>query len=175
MNIKHFARNAAAAILSTIVVASITGCQQVGNPTAPDAVAGNNGNGSSDLTVEASFCVSEINRLRATVGAPALAQSGTVVAFSNEAAQIDGAAHETHKHFRETNGGRGASRAQNEIPWWNLSDWGSVRTVIRQGLATEWAEGPGGSHYENMTGRYTEVACGISIKNNEVTVTQDFR
>jgi uncharacterized protein YkwD len=173
MNITTLARTAGAVLLSTIVVASVTGCSKMGNPTAPDAVT--TGNGSADVAADLAFCVSEINRLRATVGAPALAQSGTIEAFSSEAAQVDGAAHETHKHFRDTNGGRGAAMAENEIPWWNLSDWGSVHAVIRQGLSIEWAEGPGGSHYENMTGRYTEVACGISVKGNEVTVTQDFR
>jgi hypothetical protein len=49
-----------------------------------------------------------------------------------------------------------------------------VRTIVQQGLAQEWAEGPGGSHYENMRGNFSEVACGISINNGEVTVTQDF-
>ncbi len=175
MNIKPLARITGALLLSTIVVGGTTACQQAGNPAAPDTVGGNAGNGTTDIAAGLAFCVSEINRLRSTVGAPALAQSGAVEAFSTEAAQIDGAAHETHKHFRETNGGSGASRAQNEIPWWNLSDWGSVQNVIRQGLSTEWAEGPGGSHYENMTGRYTQVGCGIAVKGNEVTVTQDFR
>jgi uncharacterized protein YkwD len=175
MNIQTLPRIAGAVLLSTIVIGSVTGCQQVGNPTAPDAAVANGGNATADMSADLAFCVSEINRLRATVGAPALAQSGTIETFSNEAAQIDGGAHETHKHFRDTNGGHGTAMAENEIPWWNISDWSSVHNVIRQGLATEWAEGPGGSHYENMTGRYTQVACGISVKGNEVTVTQDFK
>jgi hypothetical protein len=83
--------------------------------------------------------------------------------------------HVAHKHFRDTNGGNGTATAENEIPWWSLSQWGSVRSIVRQGLAMEWAEGPGGGHYENMTGHYTHVACGFSVRNDEVTVTQDFR
>ena len=30
-------------------------------------------------------------------------------------------------------------------------------------------------HFDNMTGNYTEIGCGISVSNGEVTVTQDFR
>jgi hypothetical protein len=127
------------------------------------------------LNADAGFCVDEINRLRSTVGAAPLLRDENVEAFSNDAARVDGDAHEVHKYFRETVGGNGMSRAENEIPWWSLYDWGSVRTIVKRGLAVEWAEGPGGGHYENMTGGYTSVACGISIKNGEVTITQDFR
>ena len=52
---------------------------------------------------------------------------------------------------------------------------GSVRAIVRQGLSQMWAEGPGGSHYENMKGAYTEMGCGIFISNGEVTVSQDFK
>ena len=65
--------------------------------------------------------------------------------------------------------------AQNEIPWWKLSQWGSVREVVRKGLAMQWAEGSGGGHYDNMLRDHTEVGCGIAVINDEVTVTQDFR
>jgi hypothetical protein len=39
----------------------------------------------------------------------------------------------------------------------------------------QWAEGPGGGHYDNMIHGHTEMACGIAVINGEVTVTQDFR
>ena len=157
---------------SLILAAIMAGCQQVADLTNPDSVAGDWSAGSAS---DAAFCAAEINRLRATVGLRPLAQSQTVETFSNTAARIDSAAHEEHKHFRETNGGGGVVGAENEIPWWNLSEWGSVQAVIREGLAVQWSEGPGGVHYDNMTGGFSQTACGISIRNREVTVTQDFR
>ena len=80
-----------------------------------------------------------------------------------------------HTHFRRTNGGNGTARAENTIPWWNMSRHGSVRSVIRSGLEQMWSQGPGGTHFENLRGQYTEVGCGIFISNGEVTVSQDFR
>jgi hypothetical protein len=109
---------------------------------------------------------------------PARRRSGILAEgqdFSVEAARVDGEHHEAHRYFRATNGGNGTAMAENEIPWWTLSRYGSVRTVIREGLAMMWAEGPGGGHYENMVADYRAVSCGISIANGEVTVTQDFR
>ena len=126
-------------------------------------------------TAESTFCVDQINRLRSTIGVPHLVRSAAIEAFSNEAARVDGKAREAHKHFRATEGGHGRSYAQNEIPWWTLSRYGTVREVIRAGLERQWAEGPGGSHYENLAGHFTHVACGIAVLNGEVTVTQDFR
>ena len=165
-------------ILPTVVGAIAAGFLAVGaascasrNPTTPSSSS----NGVPDLVAEAAFCVDEINRLRATVGAAPLVRSEEVEAFSTEASRVDGDAHIAHKYFRDTNGGNGTSTAENEIPWWSLSQWGSVRSIVRRGLAMEWAEGPGGGHYENMTGIYTRVACGFSVRNDEVTVTQDFR
>jgi len=167
-----FVRHSLVALALAGVSALATGCEGMQNPFAP---APSTSSGSTDLSADAGFCVDEINRLRGTVGAAPLRRDETVEAFSNEAARVDGEAHEVHKHFRDTVGGNGVARAENEIPWWSLYDWGSVRTIVTRGLAIEWAEGPGGGHYDNMTGAYTAVACGISIKNGEVTITQDFR
>jgi hypothetical protein len=164
-------RRLGAGTLTALVTLTTWGCTGAGSPAAPDAAIG----GAQDVTSDATFCIDEVNRLRASAGKSALNKSDRVKGFSDEAARIDGEAHEVHKHFRDTNGGGGAAKAENEIPWWKLSRYGSVRTIIREGLANEWAEGPGGGHYENITGPYGEVACGISVTNDEVTVTQDFR
>jgi uncharacterized protein YkwD len=158
------------AILTLLVGLASVDCGG-SNPAAPDSIA--SVNGTYDVTADAAFCVTEVNRLRSSVGKPPLTRSDQIENFSHEAARVDGDAHETHKFFRQTNGG-GVARAENEIPWWALSRYGSVRNIIRDGLANEWSEGPGGSHWENITGNYTEVACGIAIKDGEVTVTQDF-
>jgi len=42
-------------------------------------------------------------------------------------------------------------------------------------VAQMWAEGPSGSHYQIMTGKYVQVGCGIYMNGNEVTISQDFR
>jgi len=166
MGLSKFVGQTALVLVSLGTIGSLVACQK-SNPAAPDA-------GPPDVSGSLGFCVSEINRFRATLSLPPLSQSDRIADFSNEAARIDGEAHEIHRYFRDTNGGSGTVRAENEIPWWNLNNWGSVRAVVQQGLAQEWAEGPGGSHYENIRGTYNEVACGISINDGEVTVTQDF-
>jgi uncharacterized protein YkwD len=163
-------------LLTVLVALASVGCGVIGNPAAPSSPsAPGTSSGALDLTADTAFCVDEVNRFRATIGVAPLTASNQIGEFSSEAARVDGAAHEAHKHFRQTNGGHGMARAENEIPWWTLARYGSVRTIIRDGLALEWAEGPGGSHYDNMTGAYSEIACGISIANGEVTITQDFR
>ena len=40
---------------------------------------------------------------------------------------------------------------------------------------TELAEGPGGGHYDNLTGPYTQVGCGIWLNGNEVNIGQELR
>lgn len=146
------------------------GCAATGGPMSPDSIATD----ANSLAENAAFCVEEVNRFRTTVGAPPLTRSSRIDEFSTDAAKVDGEAHVAHTYFRQTNGGNGTARAENQIPWWKASQYGSVRTIIRQGLATMWAEGPGGSHYENMKGSYTEMGCGFFIANGEVTVSQDF-
>jgi len=150
----------------------VAGCAQAGGPMSPDSIAAD----ASTIAASTAFCVDEVNRLRATAGLSALQRSGRIDEFSTDAAKVDGEAHEAHTYFRMTNGGNGTARAENMIPWWKASQYGSVRTIIRQGLATMWQEGPGGSHYENMKGGYSEIGCGVYVSPaGEVTVSQDFR
>jgi hypothetical protein len=158
-----------AALFCSLVAAA--GCVAGRSPVQPDSLAGD----SSVQAAAAAVCIDQTNALRASVGDPPLARSGQIDAFSNEAARVDGEAHQTHKYFLETNGGHGVALAENEIPWWKVSDWGSVETVVRRGVSQMWAEGAGGYHYVNMRGRYTEMGCGIAVLNGEVTVSQNFR
>jgi uncharacterized protein YkwD len=153
------------------IAAAAAGCTMVKNPVEP-------GPGDIDSSIIASasaVCVDEVNRLRAAAGDPPLTRSATIDAFSAEAARVDGTAHEAHRHFLATNGGYGTSMAENVIPWWKLSQYGSVETIVRKGVAMMWAEGDSGYHYVNMRGRYTQMGCGIAVINGEVTVSQDFR
>lgn len=148
-----------------VVVASLvaSGCG-VGTPTSPDAPL-------VPFYNELRLCVDEINRYRATVGRPLLQRSAALDAFAAAAAERDGTVHSAHDHFRRTNGGDTAS-AETEILWWHGF---AVKDVIQQGLAQMWRVGPGGEHYDILSGPYTEVGCGVFVNGAEVTVTQDFR
>ena len=161
--------------LLVITAAMATACSSNDNatgasgPTAPSPST--SGAASFNLDSELAYCVAETNRYRATVSVPALARSSALEAYAAVGASVDGSAHAAHQHFRSTNGG-GVALAENEIPWWSSS---SVHQVIQNGLAMMWNEGPGGGHYENMRGPYTQLGCGIFVNGSEITVVQDFR
>jgi uncharacterized protein YkwD len=118
------------------------------------------------------FCVEETNRYRATVGRPPLVRSAALERYADEGARADAASHTPHGHFSATGGG-GIAWAENEVPWWDGGP-GDVMNVIREGLAAMWSEGPGGGHYDNMTGDARELGCGIHVGGGAVTVVQDF-
>ena len=123
------------------------------------------------MQAELIFCVAETNRYRATLGRAPLTRSSALEAYAAVGAREDGLTGQpAHQHFKRTNGG-GVARAENEM-------WGSnlpVHTLLVRGLANMWAEGPGGGHYENMRGPYTELGCGVFVSGVEITIVQDFR
>lgn len=120
-------------------------------------------------------CVDVINGYRAKVGKPPLARSAALEAFATEGAKSDAATGTPHGHFTATSGG-GVAWAENEVPGWPLADSGSVRAVIDEGTKAMWDEGPGGGHYENIIGDWTQVGCGTFVTaSGDVWVTQDFR
>ena len=51
----------------------------------------------------------------------------------------------------------------------------SAHKLMVKGLADMWAEGPGGGHYENMRGPYTQLGCGVFVNGVDITFVQDFR
>ena len=159
--------------LTVILVLGVlaTACNAAKHPTAADAPVAE----AETFASESAFCVSEINRMRASIGAAPLARTDRLETFATEAARVDTEEGVPHTHFRRTNGGNGTAFAENTIPWWKVSSHGSVRNVIREGLTQMWSQGPGGTHFENMRGNYSEVGCGVFVANGEVTVSQDFR
>jgi hypothetical protein len=165
-------RVGATVTLLLIIGVIAAGCGKASHPTSPSPAAGAE---IADSSADAAYCVQEINRLRASIGAAPLARTGALEDFATEAARVDTQEGVPHTHFRRTNGGNGTARAENTIPWWNMSRHGSVRSVIRSGLEQMWAQGPGGTHFENLRGQYSEVGCGIFVGDGEVTVSQDFR
>ena len=128
----------------------------------------------SAFTTELDYCVAQTNQYRAAIGRPALRRSASLEAYAAAAAPHDGAARAVHRYFKRTGGG-GVAFAENLIPWWPLARYGSVREIIRTGLATMWAQGRGGGHYENIVGRYSQVGCGVFVGAEHVTVVQAFR
>jgi uncharacterized protein YkwD len=150
------------------------GCVDWPNPTAPKATvdaAGDHGSFGSELA----FCIDETNRLRATIGKLPLSRSAMLDGYAAIAARDDAASGVAHTHSRATNFGNGTSRAENEVLRWSLAYFHTVRAIVERGLREMWKEGRGGGHYDNMTGNYRKIGCGIFVRGDDVTVVQEFR
>jgi hypothetical protein len=147
--------------------AALSADSEIGRAAASQAKARNESSYAGELVL----CVDLTNERRTRVGLPALSLSADLEVYAAKAARTDGLAHVGHKYWGATSG----SFAENEIPWWLLSRHGSVRNVVIRGIDAFWREGPGGAHYRNMTGRYSEIGCGIFVNGDEVTMTQEFR
>jgi hypothetical protein len=120
-------------------------------------------------------CVDVINQYRATIGRPPLARSAALDQCASQGAQADSQSGWPHGHFSQTNGCNGVAWAENEIPGWPGGPSG-VMQVIDEGLQMMWEEGPGGGHYENMSGDSTQVGCGVFVTGSgDVWVVQDFK
>lgn len=122
---------------------------------------------------ELQACVDAINGFRAQKGLAPLQRSTAIEAFSAKAAASDAASGRPHGYFSQTRGG-GVASAENEVPGWPMG--GGIQKVVEDGARMMFDEGPGGGHYENIVGRYTQVGCGIAVTpQGRVWVTQDFR
>ncbi|MDX9722169.1 MAG: CAP domain-containing protein [Myxococcota bacterium] len=129
-----------------------------------------------DYEAELLFCVDEINRHRAEHARPALSRSASLEECAASGAYSDSLSGVAHEHFRATGGCGGVAFAENEIPGWPLSMYGSITQVIAQGTQMMMDEGPGGGHYENILADRSAVGCGIYVTpSGEVWVVQNFR
>lgn len=154
--------------VTTLVVGLATIWLTACAPLAPDRMV------VTDADLD--FCRSEVNRYRATLGLSALAQSALLDQYAAAAAEYDGTRHIAHAYSSDTHPSASLLRFENEIPWWPIAHSGSVRAVIREGLATMWAQGPSGVHYQAMTNAtLTQAGCGAYVANSEATVVQAFR
>lgn len=159
--------------LPVLVLVVASACQ-VASPWGPTPdVGGASGTDAAASALDGNLarCVAEVNRLRATVSLPPLQRSAALETFAATVAEYDAAARQPHAYFRSTNGA-GVALAETQILWWRGF---TIPQVITRGLEQMWAVGPGGSHYDILTGPYSEVGCGIYVSNGEVTVVQDFR
>lgn len=167
-------RNVVGAVIAVLGIAGAS-CSQLQSPagptlpgTAPSAsTTGSTANFAGELTL----CVEQTNRYRASAGRAPLVRSQALEDFAARAAEHDTLARVAHQHFALTNGA-GVARAETEILWWKGV---AVRAVVERGLSQMWQVGPGGEHYDIMSGDYTEIGCGIFVTGGEVTVAQDFR
>jgi uncharacterized protein YkwD len=174
----------ALAVLSCAMLAlAATSCKEEGSadcdPPCPDGqvCVGGACVEAGEYEAERQHCVDVINGYRSSIGKPALARSADLEACAAEGALYD-SQHPSppHAHFRSTGGCGGTAYGENEIPGWPLNMYGSIMATIDEGTAMMWGEGPGGGHYENITGDYTRVGCGIYVDTSEgVWVVQDYR
>jgi uncharacterized protein YkwD len=118
------------------------------------------------------YCVSEVNRYRALVGAPPLSQSAVAEQSAAEAAPVDHRGRRAHQHFRRAR----RDYAEVEARRWPRSIASEPRSFAFQALGQMWAEGPGGGHFEIMRSlRYTTTGCGFSGDSKFATFVQHFR
>jgi uncharacterized protein YkwD len=118
------------------------------------------------------FCVQETNRYRAMVAQPGLTESASIEAFAAAAAESDTQSGIAHGYYRSHDPG---FSAENEAPDWPLTTLGSEHNLIAQAIAAFWSEGPGGGHYENIVGPYSQIGCGVYQTGDVMTLVQDFR
>lgn len=159
-------------ILSLLVSASF-GCGFSSSPSSPSASA-SSGDGTR-YTPELSFCVDEVNRLRAMAGKSALMRSAVLEKYAATAVQADALAGKPHTYALATNFGNRTALAENEALFWALSSYKSVLAVVEQSLAEMWREGPGGEHYDIMIDAYGQIGCGVYVKGDQVAVIEAFR
>jgi len=165
----HRARRLLAPLLATSALMLSSACAT--SPAAPSSGGTTDSTFSANLSASLSYCADQVNKYRATVNLPPLGRAPDLEAFAATAAEYDGKAGVPHGYFVMTNGA-GVSMAENQLLLWKGY---AVNDVIHQGMELMWAEGPSGSHYQVLTGKYTQVGCGIYLNGNEVNVSQDFR
>ena len=103
-----------------------------------------------------------------------LARSTSLDQFGETAARADGIANSAHAYYISTNGA-GVSLAENEVLRWSLTQYGSVQGVIRAANEQFRNEGPGGPHYQDIAGSFTQTGCGFYIDGDSLTLTFEFR
>lgn len=98
-------------------------------------------------------------------------RSTVLETFALEGAHSDAQTGIGHGHIANH---PGVAKAENEF----VSDQrpnDTVQTAIMRGWALFWSEGPGGGHYDNMIGAFTEVGCGVHLAAGRYTIVQDFQ
>ena len=156
-----------------------TSANQAGTATSTGGKASTAGSGSGgaanpgDKYGDARIrCVDRTNALRATKGLGPIPRLASAEPCVDGQAKSDSESGKAHGAFDacldEVKGWKGV--AQNECP-----NYGSVEDTLTKCLDAMWAEGPGGGHYDNMTGNSTKTACGFyTTPSGKVWMIQDF-
>jgi len=114
-------------------------------------------------------CVDRVNQFRACVCLGPLARNNSGEACVDQEAQYD-STNGAHAGFIAricTPNGMG----ENECPGWGQA----IPEIIDSCLQMMFDEGPGGGHYDNITGHFSSVACGFYTDGSGQTwATQDF-
>ena len=156
-----------------LLLTATAGCGFASSQSSPSATVSSGD--STHFTAELSFCVEEVNRLRASAGKPVLVRSGALEKYAATAVETDALSRKPHTHALATNFGNGTARAETEALFWLLSSLKSVKAVVEKSLAQMWQEGPGGDHYDIMVDAYHEIGCGVFVQGDEVGVLEAFR
>ena len=128
----------------------------------------------SDVLVnDLAFCVSETNRYRAMVGAAPLQAMPDLETYTAQAAKADAESRIPHSYFSDHE--PEAPAAENEEQFLLGSVGHTAHDLISQALATFFAQGPGGDHYDNLVGPYRQLGCGTYAGGSLYVVVQDFR
>jgi hypothetical protein len=145
-----------------------------------DATASDGSGGGDAMGPDASFgpadlahCVEVLNTLRGSMHM--VMESSALETFATAGAQADEMSGMANHYFTMTNGGGGVASGQAEITNWTLSQYGSVRAVIDQGIMMIGNGAP--SDPATMQVRnpaWTTAGCGVSVISGNVWVVLAF-
>jgi len=63
----------------------------------------------------------------------------------------------------------GRSLTENEVHWpTNLAS--TVQGITAAAIDSFYREGPGGVHYQNIVGPYTQIGCGVYVDVNGIPI-----
>jgi hypothetical protein len=96
-------------------------------------------------------------------------------AFAAEGAKSDGIANLPHHHVATNPLPGNGQGGENEVLRWPYNLRPTVQGIVARAIAPFYGEGPGGGHYENIVGPFTQLGCRIYVDTNGMTVIQDFR
>jgi hypothetical protein len=140
--------------------------------SAGSGTSGSSGGGDDMYGDARKRCVERTNELRASIGLGPIPRLESAEPCADGQAKSDSESGKAHGAFDacldQVKNWSGV--AQNECP-----GYGSVEQALGGCLDQMWAEGPGGGHYDNMTGKSTHTACGFyTTPQGKVWMVQDF-
>lgn len=139
---------------------------------AGSGTSGSSGGGDDMYGDARKRCVDRTNELRASIGLGPIPRLESAEACADGQAKSDSESGKAHGAFDDCldQVKNWSGVAQNECP-----GYGSVEQALGGCLDMMWAEGPGGGHYDNMTGKSTHTACGFyTTPQGKVWMVQDF-